>query len=117
MHRWFTYSAGEWGKSFINAHGNYEENASTLSLVNCAMKIDSSLINGIKVYEEYDHGNKDIIKLVHNFYEEIALGLVNVIYTLNPDHIIIGGGITNRGDDFLEGVKTAIKPHLWSMLS
>lgn len=117
MHKGFKFTAGEWGKIIISKNKTYEELASTKALVLEAMKVDKSLNNGIKVFEAYDNGNKEIIKVVNKFYNYVARGLANIIYVLNPDHIVIGGGITNRGDKFLDEIKEHLKPMLWDYLA
>lgn len=117
MHRGFKYTAGEWGKIIISKNKTYEQLASTKALVDSAKKVNPKLDNGIKVFEAYDNGDEDIIPVVHEFYNYVARGLANIIYVLNPDHIVIGGGITNRGDIFLEELKAHLKPMLWDYLA
>jgi|SRR5690625_625314 len=117
MHRGFKYTAGEWGKIIISKNKTYEELASTKALVDAAMKINPELDNGIKVFEAYDNGDDKIIPVVHEFYNYVARGLANIIYVLNPDHIVIGGGITNRGEIFLEEIKDHLRPMLWDYLA
>ena len=40
-----------------------------------------------------------------------------MIYILNPNHIVIGGGITNRGDKLLEDITNELKSLLWDYLA
>jgi len=112
LYRGSLFSAGEWGKIFINDK-SYEEIASTYALIENAMKVDKKLDSGIKVFEEYDKGNKKIIEVVDNFYDNLAVGIANIIYILNPDHIIIGGGVTNRGQRFLDELNAKLRPKIW----
>lgn len=105
------FSAGEWGNMTIE--GNiYEDIASTRALVNSAKKIDQNLDSGIKVFEQYDKGNKEIIEVVNNFFNNLTIGITNIIYAFNPEVFILGGGITARGERFLEEIKRRVKPRI-----
>ena len=117
LFRGYRFSAGEWGKMLIDGDNNYEEITATSILVKNAMKIDPSLNNGVKVFEAYDQGNEEIIQVVRDFYKNLARGLANLIYILNPNHIVIGGGITNRGDKLLEDITNELKSLLWDYLA
>ncbi|VEU81156.1 ROK family protein [Haploplasma axanthum] len=112
LHKGFLFTAGEWGKMKIG-HNTYEGLASTSSLVAAANEIYPELDNGVNVFKLYDSGNEEIIKIVDTFYDNLATGLANIIYVLNPDHIVLGGGITNRGERFLNELKAKLTPKLW----
>ena len=102
MHKGFSFSAGEIGKMILNEKGDsFESLAATSVLVKMAQSVDSSLDDGVKVFKCYDQGNKQIIEVVETYYRQLAIGIANLIYILNPNHIIIGGGVTNRGKMFL----------------
>lgn len=122
LHKGFAYTAGEWGKSYVTANGDtYENMASVSSLVKNAQQINSNVKSGLDVFNLYDKGDEAIAKVVNKFYNSLAYGIASLVYTLNPDHIVIGGGITNRGDLFLEELREHLKgklvPYLYEKLS
>lgn len=111
-----SYSAGEFGLMIING-APYEENASLSSLVKYAkLKVDPNIKNGIDVFNAYDKGYYQAKMIVNNFYDTLAVGIVNIIYVTNPDVVILGGGITNR-IQFLEELMPYIQKYLrqWEM--
>jgi len=110
MHKGRAYSAGECGKMIMNANGNtFEEIAATSALVKMAQEIYPNIENGIEVFDLFDQGDEKIKIVVNNFYRNLASGIANLIYVLNPEHIIIGGGITNRGNRFLDELNVHIE--------
>lgn len=115
LHRGFLFTAGEWGNMRVYDK-TYEKQASTITLINRAKEIYPSIENGVQVFEYYDKKDEKIVKIVDEFYDYLAIGISNLIYTLNPEHIIIGGGITNRGERFLDELKVKLEPLLWDYL-
>ena len=116
LYRGFSYTAGEVGRMFITNENNFEEIAATNSLVENAQKFYPHIKNGIDVFNYYDNKDVNIIPVVDKFYNDLATGIANIIYILNPEHIIIGGGITNRGDRFINELDYFLKPKLWDYL-
>lgn len=98
------YSAGEFGAIVTHPEertvgndmfsGCYEKYASATALVGKAMQFDPSLSNGRKIFEEL--GNPDVKKIVDCWIAEIIYGLTTVIHMLNPECIILGGGIMEQ---------------------
>lgn len=113
----FKYTAGEIGKNYLSPDGKtYENLASVSELVKSAQKLNPNIKNGLDVFNLYDQNDLEIKAIVHKFYNNLAYGIANIIYTLNPNQIIIGGGITNRGNKFLEELKFHLKDKLVSYL-
>lgn len=116
LHRGNAFTGGEVGKMRTSKEKTYEELASTTALVNNSKKIYPNITNGVDVFKLYDEGDKLIMKVVNEFYHNLAIGIANIIYILNPDHIVIGGGITNRGVKFLEELNDILKNYVWDYL-
>lgn len=111
-----SYSAGEIGMMTIE--GNVFENiASTRALVN---KVQASLPelnikNGVDVYKLYDDNHPIVRKIVEEFYRILGIGIANLVYVLNPEYVVIGGGITERAT-FVEELTKYIEPRLTDYL-
>lgn len=110
------FTGGEVGKMIIDRGLTFEEIASSSALVKFAKEVNPSIENGLQVFELYDAKDEAITKVVNQFYSDLALGLANLIYILNPEHIILGGGVSARGDRFLNELSAALKDKLWGYL-
>lgn len=68
--------------------------------------------NGIELFDLYDNNDPLAVEVINQFYDDLAIGIVNLIYTYNPECVIIGGGISNRGERFLNEINHAIQNRL-----
>ncbi|MFC1235304.1 ROK family protein [Vibrio sp. F74] len=93
--------------------------ASTQALVDAAadqLGVDKSQLNGLDVFNLYDQQHDEIQRIVHNWYSELAIGLFNIQYHIDPELIVIGGAISQRSDlvsqinSKLDGIMAAL-PH------
>ena len=99
-----SYSAGVFGAMVIHPEdrvlgrdmftGCYEKYASVTALVNRAVRLDASLINGRKIFERLDE--PEVKALVDCWIMEVIYGLTTIIHMLNPGCIILGGGIMEQ---------------------
>ncbi len=112
LYRGHSFSAGEWGNMLIEGKP-FEEVASISGLIYLVRKYKGSgNWNGETIFELYDQKDKEVIHAVQIFFKHLAIGISNLAYIFNPQAIIIGGGITNRGSRFLEEVKTEVRKYL-----
>jgi len=112
MYTGHTFSAGEWGHMLIDGEP-FEKNASVSGLIRFAQQYkENRNWTGKEVFELYDSGDKEIKKAVAEFYRYLAIGISNLIYIFNPQKVIIGGGITARGERFLQEVKEEVQKYL-----
>lgn len=109
------YAAGEFG---LMSMGNktFEEIAATSILVQNAKEVFGDKIqNGVDVFKLYDEKDIAAIKLVDDFYENLSVGISNLIYALNPETVVIGGGVTGRPtfiNELQDKVFEKLTPHL-----
>ncbi|QKS72376.1 ROK family protein [Paenalkalicoccus suaedae] len=54
-------------------------------------------VTGEACFADYDNGDPEVIALVDDFYSNLTKGLFNIGAILNPQKILLGGGITSRG--------------------
>ena len=86
---------------YVNRRKTFEENASISGLIRLVRKYkDESDWNGKKIFELYDKGDREVTQAVEVFFKHLAIGISNLAYIFNPETIIIGGGITARGNEF-----------------
>lgn len=80
---------------------NYSEVASTFSIVRRVSEyknIDTSEIDGKKIFDMAESGDEDCIRAINEFYYKLALGIFNLQYVYDPEVVVIGGGISVRED-------------------
>ncbi|KFN01852.1 ROK family protein [Bacillus clarus] len=112
LYRGHSFSAGEWGNMLIEGKP-FEEVASISGLIHLVRKYKGSGDwNGKTIFELYDQKDKEVTHAVRIFFRHLAIGISNLAYIFNPQTIIIGGGITERGDLFLEEVKEEVRKYL-----
>lgn len=116
LYRGGAFSAGEWGNMIIKDNTAFEKLAATKILVDKSKNIYNNIKNGVDVFNLYDKGDLKIINLVNNFYDNLSIGISNIIYSLNPEILIIGGGITGRGDKFLDELTPFIQKRISSYM-
>lgn len=75
--------------------------AATRSLVQNTAKLlglQEEQLNGKKVFELAEAGDKGVQAVIDKWYQMLAYGIYNVQYCVDPDRIIIGGAISSRPD-------------------
>lgn len=91
----------------------FEEVASISGLIRLVRKYKGKgEWNGKKIFELYDKGDWEVAQAVGIFLKHLAIGISNLAYIFNPETIIIGGGITDRGNEFLKEVKEEVSKYL-----
>lgn len=90
------YSAGEIG--YLNVDGHYfQDLASTSALVKRAQgTFSESDLNGRVIMERAQAGDKKMLALLDEWLTDLAKGITSLMYLLNPETIILGGGIMEQ---------------------
>lgn len=101
-------SAGEVGYMRINGKA-IQDIASTTSLVRNVNDRLKRNLNGKEIFDLAEEGNMVCIEEINNILERITELIVNIIYTVNPETIILGGGIMERKDYVEERIKMFIE--------
>lgn len=117
-----SFRAGEFG--FMVCEGLNKEkiedsiisaNASTRSLVLDYMKYKNmdpkDIVEGYEVFEKAKE-DQNVREIINNWYRKIALGVVNLSATLNPEKILIGGGVSAR-EDFIKEIERCANEITW----
>lgn len=87
--------------------GSISQNSSTRSLINEYKKYkaldEEALVEGTTVFEE---GKKDeaVKNIIEGWYERLSTAIFNLAAILNPEKILVGGGISIR-EEFIETIK------------
>ncbi|WP_270647979.1 ROK family protein [Paeniclostridium hominis] len=82
--------------------------ATTSSLVNRVSKLKNRKISGEEIFELAKCGDDICIEEIDNMLENLAIGIANIIYIINPEVVILGGGIMEQE----EYIKERLYKHL-----
>lgn len=89
-------SAGEAGYMWINDQP-FETLASTTALIHqVEQQTKETNLNGRIIFARAKHGDEICQKAIENLCENIAKGISNCVYLLNPQMVVLGGGIMNQ---------------------
>lgn len=111
------YSAGEFGFMITERLKNTAD--STLSMrgsvrggliKSYAKKVNQNWeeLDGKKIFEYAENGDEITIETINEFYTNIAYSIFNLIVSLNPEKILVGGEISVR-KDFIEKIKEKLE--------
>ncbi len=79
----------------------FEKSGSTTSLVEevaAAKNMDPSALNGVEIFKIAREGDEDAAHAIEALCERIAYGIANICYVINPDIVVLGGGIVHQWD-------------------
>ena len=91
-----TYSAGEIGYTKIGEPGTLESLAATSALIRevaAAKNLDPQELDGQKIFAWAQDGDEIATAALDKMIARLAAGIANVCYIVNPELIILGGGI------------------------
>ena len=107
------YTAGEIG--YMDVNGNYIQNiASSKYLVEKVQKEKvekegiTDAITGVDIFELAKKGDEICIAGINEIISNLAVGVRNIIYLLNPEVIVIGGGITAQKEYLEEKIRNEV---------
>ena len=73
--------------------GCYEQYASAKALTQTVEKATGEKLNGFEIFSKENFENPEIRHIIDIWIDEIILGLKSIIYTFDPQLIVLGGGI------------------------
>ena len=112
-------SAGEAGLQCISLEGTWEEIASTSALIRNvakAKRVSEAELNGRKIFAMAQQGDKDAAEAIEKQMEDLAVGIANICYILNPERIIVGGGIAAQEECLYPLLDTALRKKLFPLV-
>ncbi|HEU5139230.1 MAG TPA: ROK family transcriptional regulator [Bacillales bacterium] len=69
---------------------------------------DLQSITGEMVHRAAEKGDPLSVEILDEIGRYLGIGLTNLIHTVNPDRIVIGGGVAKSGDYILDSIKKTI---------
>lgn len=109
-----TYSACEVG--YMNMEeGTFEEIAATSALVaRTAKRLNKTTdeISGKWIFEQAQDGNEVCIEEIDRMCDILAKGISNICYVLNPEIVLLGGGISAQTDWLKPRIEMGMEKYL-----
>jgi glucokinase len=127
LHRGHDYAAAEIGHTIIRHNGRLckcgrrgclEAYASVPNMMKqfqfwarkSGYKFDTK-INPLGLFELYKNGNQTALKTIKENADYLGAGLGSIVNVLNPQVVIIGGGFSDSGEQYLKLVKESIRKY------
>jgi len=84
------------------------------SIIHKMIHNDKSRISGITAFNAMRSNDACGKAIVEKYVEYIAIGVVNIINTFQPDMVILGGGISKEGDNIILPLREYAKKHAYA---
>ena len=116
LYRGNKFMAGEFGYMIVNDLGNNiykstaSKKASTRALVESVAKskfIPKEMLNGEKVFNMIENNDERVIEVYNRWINNVALTIYNLIYSFNPEAVLIGGGVSKQ-DRLIKDIKSRL---------
>lgn len=120
IYRGSTYEAGEIGylpvdvkaydKQFTSQDfGFFESQASALATCNRYFNLTNKSMECKEIFQLAKTGDKDAIRTIDDTYRYLGLGIGAVICVLNPQMVVLGGGMVLEGEQFLNNLVSKVR--------
>lgn len=109
-----SYSACEVGYMHL-ADGSFQDLASTTALVAYVADKHGDSVDqwhGRRIFAEATEGNSHCIAGIDRMVDYLAQGIANICYVLNPDQVILGGGIMGQEAILRPKIEAKLKDYL-----
>ncbi len=99
-------------KCVCGGRGCLESYASVTALINYYQSLKKStldVIDGKYIIEKYLSGEVHAMQAMHRHFDYLAAGIASFINVFSPERIIIGGGISEAGQFYIDEITTRVK--------
>lgn len=120
LYRGVDFEAGEIGylpiglesyeeKSSSNDFGYFESKASAMATSYSYFNRTNENKGCREIFKLASEGDKEADFVIEEVYKYLGIGISNIICLLNPEKIILGGGMTKEGEGFLNRIKELVE--------
>lgn len=91
--------AGEFGIMMLDEETSFSRGGTAVHMARryCErLNLEEGSISGQEVFKRALEGDTIAIEEEETFYKNLALGIYNIMFTTDPDRIILGGGVTQH---------------------
>ncbi len=106
--------AGEWGHTVLDPHGHRcwcgKQGCIERYISGCAVQerfatLSAESLSLEDIVMRYREGDTTALRVMNSFFDAFALALSNVINILDPDIVVLGGGVSNIDELYTEGTR------------
>ena len=80
--------------------------------VAAAKQVSPDSINGKYVFEQAKAGDADCLKAIDEMTNILGMGIANICYVLNPEIVVLGGGIMAQKEFLYDRIRSSIDRYL-----
>lgn len=74
--------------------------------------MDPAEINGKYVFEQAKQGDEDCIRAIREMCEVLGMGIANICYVVNPEVVVLGGGIMAQKEYLKDMLRESLDKYL-----
>lgn len=89
---------GEFGMMLVDGRRELSELGSAVHMARKYSALKGQEYTGEEVFKLAEAGEEDALSMTEELYHYLALGIYNMQYTIDPEYIVLGGGITKKPD-------------------
>ena len=97
------------------SHVIFSDKSSLLSHASGKALQERFCISGLDIQNKCEAGESDAISAFEHFLHYLGIGIGNAVTLLNPEAVIIGGGLSNMGDFLLVPLEKRVKENAFSV--
>ncbi|MFR0045114.1 MAG: ROK family protein [Clostridium butyricum] len=100
--------------------GKFEDLGATSILVKKVAKLKNcseNHIDGKLIFEMAKNNDKDCIKAIDEMVDVLGMGIANICYVINPEVVVLGGGIMAQKDYLYDKIKLSLDKYLIPTIS
>ena len=79
--------------------------------------IEPEKIDGKYIFENAKSGDKDCINAIDDMIEVLGQGIANICYIINPEVVVLGGGIMAQKEYLYDKIKSSMDKNLIPFIS
>lgn len=87
------------------------------SQINSLANGDINRINAKTPFDAAQNGDKTAKEVIDNYFKYLGMGIVNMVNILQPEAVIIGGGISGQGDYLLNPLRKILDDESYGLES
>ena len=98
-------------------YGCWEKYASATAMIANynALNPEKRVTNTLEIFNAFERNEEDAVKVINDEIKLVAVGIANLVNIFNPEVVIVGGGVSEAGDWFVDKIAKhvhliAIKP-------
>lgn len=113
----FSHSGLEVGYMHMLGNTFQELGASSILVKKVCQKKHNNKLNGKTIFELAKQNDADCIHAIEEMVDVLGMGIANICYILNPEIVVLGGGIMVQKEYLYDKIKTCMEHYLIPFIS